>query len=199
MLLFLWLWLGPQMQQAEGDWLLLNEEVEQLLLEDEQQGSKEKQQLDKQKNGQKSATEKGALEQPSVIAGEQQPKVAQEKEETAQIPLTDGAQAGGLQASGAKTSGVQTSDVQIEKNGKLPVAEASDQNDRRININEADEQQLTTLPGIGPSKAKAIIAYRDKHGSFQSVDELDKVKGIGSKMLAKLREHATASCIACKR
>ena len=56
----------------------------------------------------------------------------------------------------------------------------------RLNLNEASATQLENLPGIGPSKAKAIIAYRDKHGGYRSVDELLEVKGIGPKMLEKL-------------
>lgn len=56
----------------------------------------------------------------------------------------------------------------------------------RLNLNEATATQLENLPGIGPSKAKAIIAYRDKHDGYRSVDELLEVKGIGPKMLEKL-------------
>lgn len=57
-----------------------------------------------------------------------------------------------------------------------------------ININEADAASLIALPGIGPSKAKAIIQYREKKGAFRHVDDLIKVKGIGSKILAKIRD-----------
>ncbi|UQZ86946.1 ComE operon protein 1 [Paenibacillus konkukensis] len=61
----------------------------------------------------------------------------------------------------------------------------------KINLNTATAQQLDTLPGIGESKAKAIIAYRDKIGSFRSVDQLLEVKGIGEKLLAKMRPYVT--------
>ncbi|WP_027088229.1 ComEA family DNA-binding protein [Cohnella panacarvi] len=56
----------------------------------------------------------------------------------------------------------------------------------RLNLNEATTTQLESLPGIGPSKAKAIIAFRDLRGGYRSVDELLDVKGIGPKMLEKL-------------
>lgn len=48
-----------------------------------------------------------------------------------------------------------------------------------ININKADILTLTQLKGVGEKKAQAIIAYRDEHGPFQSVEELSEVKGIG--------------------
>ncbi|MFM2483461.1 ComEA family DNA-binding protein [Celerinatantimonas sp. YJH-8] len=54
-----------------------------------------------------------------------------------------------------------------------------------ININHANAAELTQLPGIGPNKAKAIIAYRKQHGDFKSVSELSHVKGIGPKILEK--------------
>src|SRR5688572_1444260 len=44
----------------------------------------------------------------------------------------------------------------------------------KVNINTADEAALTSVKGVGKSKAKAIIAYREKNGAFKSVDELTK-------------------------
>jgi competence protein ComEA len=56
-----------------------------------------------------------------------------------------------------------------------------------VDINLATGQQLLGLPGIGPAIAGRIVAYRDAHGPFAAVSELDKVKGIGPKTLARLR------------
>lgn len=61
-----------------------------------------------------------------------------------------------------------------------------------IDINRASAEQLDSLPGIGPAKAQAIIADREQHGVFRSIDELTRVRGIGDKMLEKLRPYATA-------
>lgn len=61
----------------------------------------------------------------------------------------------------------------------------------KININTADEATLMTLDGIGEAKAKAILEYRQQNGPFKSVDDLTKVKGIGDKTLAQLRDLLT--------
>jgi competence protein ComEA len=55
-----------------------------------------------------------------------------------------------------------------------------------VNVNTANQSQLETLPGIGPSKAKAIIDYRDTNGAFTSLSQLDSVPGIGRATLEKL-------------
>ena len=58
-----------------------------------------------------------------------------------------------------------------------------------VNINTASEAELDTLPGIGPSKAAAIVAYRTEHGAFASISDLSKVQGIGNKTVSKLSSH----------
>jgi competence protein ComEA len=57
-----------------------------------------------------------------------------------------------------------------------------------ININTADLATLESLPGIGQKKAQAIIDYRTDKGNFTSVEDLTHVKGIGEKLLAKIKE-----------
>ena len=56
-----------------------------------------------------------------------------------------------------------------------------------VNINTASVQELDTLPGIGPSKAQAIVTYREENGPFANVDQLDDVPGIGPATLANIR------------
>jgi comEA protein len=63
----------------------------------------------------------------------------------------------------------------------------------KININEATVEQLDQLPGIGPSKAKAIVAYREKEGSFAVIEDIMKVKGIGPKIFAKIKDQLSVS------
>ena len=57
-----------------------------------------------------------------------------------------------------------------------------------VDLNTATAEQLDTLPGVGPVTAAAIVAWRDQHGAFQSVDQLGDVDGIGPARLDKLRD-----------
>ncbi|MBC8026974.1 MAG: helix-hairpin-helix domain-containing protein [Steroidobacteraceae bacterium] len=57
-----------------------------------------------------------------------------------------------------------------------------------VNVNTADATSLAkALNGVGPAKAKAIVAYRDKNGPFKSVDQLAMVEGISQKLIDKNR------------
>jgi len=60
-----------------------------------------------------------------------------------------------------------------------------------VNINTADVETLTSLKGIGPTKAKAITQYRQEHGPFKTIDDLKKVSGIGDQTLAALKPFIT--------
>lgn len=60
-----------------------------------------------------------------------------------------------------------------------------------IDINAATALELETLPGIGPKKAQAIIEYRKKNGPFESIDELQNVKGLGKSSVEKMRPDIT--------
>jgi competence protein ComEA len=59
--------------------------------------------------------------------------------------------------------------------------------DGRVVLNEASEADLMKLPGIGPSRARAILALRQRLTKFRAVEDLLRVKGIGRKMLRRLR------------
>ncbi|MEY9091703.1 ComEA family DNA-binding protein [Paenibacillus sp. RC84] len=59
----------------------------------------------------------------------------------------------------------------------------------KVDINTANLQQLMELPGIGESKGKAILAYREQHGKFKRAEQLLDIKGIGEKMLAKMKPY----------
>jgi len=57
-----------------------------------------------------------------------------------------------------------------------------------VDLNQADDGELQTLPGVGPATAAAILAWRDENGRFRSVDDLLGVPGIGPKTLETLRD-----------
>jgi competence protein ComEA len=65
--------------------------------------------------------------------------------------------------------------------------------DGTVNINTATVEELIRLPGIGPAKAAAIAAFRQKHGAFGRIEDLDRVKGFGRKTLARLRPNLSVS------
>jgi competence protein ComEA len=60
-----------------------------------------------------------------------------------------------------------------------------------VNLNTATAEQLDTLDGVGPATAAKILAYRQQHGGFSSVSQLDQIPGIGPKKLAALRGKVT--------
>jgi competence protein ComEA len=61
----------------------------------------------------------------------------------------------------------------------------------RVNLNTATASQLDTLPGVGPTTARAIISYRTKNGPFRKVEDLLNVTGIGPSKLAAMRDRVT--------
>ncbi len=60
-----------------------------------------------------------------------------------------------------------------------------------VNINTADEELLCTLPGVGSSKAKSIIAYREKNGDFQTIEDIMNVEGIKDGLFQKIKDSIT--------
>ncbi len=56
-----------------------------------------------------------------------------------------------------------------------------------VNINTASVEELELLPGIGETRARAVVALRERRGGFRSIDELKQVKGIGDAGLERIR------------
>lgn len=86
------------------------------------------------------------------------------------VPRTGGGTASGPGAPSASTSSAE-----------IPL----------VNVNTAAPEDLETLPGIGEVLAAAILAYREEHGPFSSVDQLVEVSGIGEVTLEEIRELVT--------
>ena len=76
-----------------------------------------------------------------------------------------------------------------EQTGKQSLTESKGQaGDGKVNINTADAAGLCTLPGIGESKAQAILSYREEKGGFQSIEEIKSVSGIGNGVYSKIKD-----------
>ena len=58
----------------------------------------------------------------------------------------------------------------------------------KVNVNQANAEQLMTIRGVGPVMAKRIIEYREKNGPFKKTEDLLSVQGIGEKNLGRLKE-----------
>lgn len=66
--------------------------------------------------------------------------------------------------------------------------QTQEQDDRLININTADADKLCELPGVGESRAQAIIAYREENGPFTDIAQIQNVSGIKSGLFSKIRD-----------
>ncbi len=73
----------------------------------------------------------------------------------------------------------------------LPSEVAAPVKNLRVNPNRADAHRLATLPGIGPALAEAIVRFREVHGPFRHLSDLQGVAGIGPKRLQKMLPHLT--------
>ena len=94
-------------------------------------------------------------------------------------------------ANGASQNGASQGGAQPQPARTLTPAGSAQKGSTPVNINTATAEELQTLPRIGPAMAQRIIAWREAHGGFRSVDELDAVPGIGPSMLENLRPLVT--------
>ena len=92
-----------------------------------------------------------------------------------------------------KKAGIQTSpdsDMQTtDRNVRSNSAPALDNG--LVNLNTADVAALMTLPGIGESRAKAIISYREQHGAFAKIEDIMKISGIKQAAFSKIKDKIT--------
>ncbi len=77
----------------------------------------------------------------------------------------------------------------IVEQGKLNHTKANGKGEqKKVNINLADQETLESLPGIGPSLAQRIIEYRENNGKFQKIEDIQNVKGIGDSKYSNIKE-----------
>ena len=85
------------------------------------------------------------------------------------------------------SSGIFSSDI----SGAGSAAGGEEAGNGLVNINTATLEELMTLPGIGQTRAEAIVAYRDEQGGFQSIEDIMNVSGIKEGSFAKLKDRIT--------
>ena len=64
---------------------------------------------------------------------------------------------------------------------------------KKVNINKASQEELDSLPGIGPSTARKILEYRKQNGNFKNIEDIKEVSGIGEAKFEKIREMITVN------
>lgn len=77
--------------------------------------------------------------------------------------------------------------------GLVPTEESSSTSDGKVNINTASTEELTSLKGIGQTRAESIVAYRQEHGAFAAVEDLKAVSGIGDATYQKIADAITVN------
>ena len=111
--------------------------------------------------------------------------------------LTDGQQLYILTQEEMERQGLDPAEMSGVSDGQMNGSAGTGQNtgmtaqvqqDNRININIADEAQLTTLTGIGATRAQAIIAYREENGPFAAIEDIMNVQGIKEGTFAKIKD-----------
>ncbi len=99
--------------------------------------------------------------------------------------------ANGTAQNGTAQNGAAQGGAQPQPARTLTASGSAQKGSTPVNINTATAEELQSLPRIGPAMAQRIIAWREAHGGFRSVDELDAVPGIGPSMLENLRPLVT--------
>ncbi|GAB3221433.1 hypothetical protein GCM10027447_06950 [Glycomyces halotolerans] len=129
----------------------------------------------------------GAVERPGIVELEAGARVADAIE--AAGGLADGADPGFLNLARVVSDGdlVAVPDAAAAQGAGGAGGSAAG----LVNLNVADPQHLASLTGIGPVLAERIVSYRETNGSFQSIDELSEVQGIGPNLLDQIREQVT--------
>lgn len=136
-----------------------------------------------------------------IINNKSELKKIEEKKNIEEIKINDNSSVS------VKTSDVITNDVdKVKEETKadnvtktteetnIPTNEGSSEPKEKttsVNINKSSIEELTTISGIGESKAKAIIEYRTANGPFKSIEEIKNVSGIGDKLYDKIKAYIT--------
>lgn len=169
---------------ASSGWRTANEDMRGLLLQQSESRGTAKAQLANTATAVKTkeaAVPTASAARPSEAGAGSQSDSSPGTASTEQAPLAEA------------NKGMASSTVEASSKDAGKTAKPSEKRESgvKISLNTASAQQLTAIPGIGDSKARAIVAYRDQIGRFQQVEQLLDVKGIGDKLLEKMRPYVT--------
>lgn len=88
---------------------------------------------------------------------------------------------------GTKENSSQASNLQENSESRETIR------NKKVNINKASQEELDSLPGIGPSTAEKILEYRKQNGNFKSIEDIKEVSGIGESKFEKIRDMITVN------
>lgn len=133
----------------------------------------------------------GAVERPGLYTVPSDARVAQAVElagprveaDLAKIPMAERLRDGQTVAVPVR----QRPDLQAtpRTTGEVMPSQSVPQEEEKIDVNRATVAELERLPGVGPALAQRIVAYREEHGPFRSIEELAEVPGISARMVAE--------------
>lgn len=155
-------------QPQEGKWIVLNDEVERALV------------------AMDNVEEKADTGKLDVGKGS---KDAKDSEEVGAGKVQNSNAGNVSKLEGHEAIGSATEDAEVVKEDSSVKEESGTSENEKLDVNRATVAELDLLKGIGPAKAQAIVADREKNGYFESIDELLRVKGIGNKLLAGIEEN----------
>ncbi len=173
----------------------INSSIDKNMLQDEGKGIKENKQPNQVTQPEKIMVDvKGQVKQPGVYESNTGERIMDvigraggltEQADQTQVNLAEHVQDAMIIYIPSK--GEEGASTPSSSGGNM-AADGTSQNQGKININKADEQELQNLPGIGPAKAAAIIDYRNTGGPFKTIEDLKNVSGIGDKTFEKLKD-----------
>lgn len=103
-------------------------------------------------------------------------------------PLGEGRQAPGEEETPSASETVSASEIPGEEEERAEEAPKASEGDGKVDINSAGLEELMTLNGVGETRAKAIIEYRESNGPFQSKEDIMLIPGIKEGIYSKIKE-----------
>lgn len=195
------LFAGGQRSEPQEEWTLLNRKVEQVLaVESEPNEMQSNYGHATGKRTVKEASDKTERSADAEAAGNVKHDAMQGSADipaaVSNNPMTGNASTvkqSNVADSSSDTDGVSSNGAVMSRTNSVTnhQAIASVSGEKKVNINTATAAELMELPGVGAKKAEAILDYRNQHGPFKRVNDLDHVKGIGAKMLAKMKPYVS--------